>query len=163
MGYAQPLYHYSISRAGEESKKAGISGWIVPDVPVEEFPLFKETILKNSLSWIPLVAPTTSPRRAKKIVEITSPPFLYYVSVTGVTGIRESFPEGWDEPLREIRKVVHIPVVVGFGIGSPALAISAGKHAEGVVVGSKIMEILLTEKEPIPPLKEFVRSIRDAL
>lgn len=164
MGYANPFYRFGPEAAAKASAEAGVHGWIVPDVPTEECALFRGPLRNYGLDWIPLVAPTTSPERAAWIVGETTPPFVYYVSVTGVTGARSGLPEGWAAPLDAMRARSSTPYVVGFGISSGALAAEAAAHAEGVVVGSALIDrIAVGNTEAEARVEAFLRDLREAV
>jgi tryptophan synthase alpha chain len=164
MGYANPFYRYGPEAAARDSAAAGVHGWIVPDVPTEECALFRDPLRAHGLDWIPLVAPTTSAERAAWIVGETTPPFVYYVSVTGVTGARSGFPDGWSAPLDAMRGVASAPFVVGFGISSGPLAAEAAAHAEGVVVGSALIDRIAAAGAAAPAqVESFLRELREAI
>ncbi|RMF17043.1 MAG: tryptophan synthase subunit alpha [Candidatus Dadabacteria bacterium] len=161
MGYANPFHHYGLAETARRSADAGVDGWIVPDVSWEESWRFREHLNANGVAWIPLIAPTTGPQRAAEMLADTRPPFAYYVSVTGVTGVRSGLPEGWDEPYRAIREAAGTPIVLGFGIGNRDSAAGAAAVADGVVVGSAIVSRAATE--PADAVATFVRELRDVV
>lgn len=164
MGYAQPFHHYGIEKLAHESLALGVAGWILADVPIEEAPPFYLPLRERGGVYIPLVAPTTPPERVKGIVAECTPPFLYYVSVTGVTGAREAFPPGWERPLLEFRKVTTLPIVVGFGIAGAELARLAARVGDGVVVGSALMAPLIEEgRKGLSRVSRLVKEIRSVL
>lgn len=164
MGYAQPFRYYGIEEAARRTVATGARGWILADVPYEEARPFWEPLDRAGGTLIPLVAPTTPPRRAETIARELAPPFLYYVSVTGVTGARSAFPHGWEEPLLEFRKVTKKPIVVGFGISGPELAQVATKEADGIVIGSALMAPLIEDgKKGLEKVERLIRAIRRVL
>lgn len=166
MGYANSFFRMGPKQAAAASREAGVHGWIVPDVPTEEAELFAGPLRDEGLDWIPLVAPTTPVDRAGWIIAQTRPPFVYYVSVTGVTGARRGFSEGWADPLDAMRAAVgaDVPFVVGFGISSPELAREAAGHAAGVVVGSALIDRLAEAPQGGPErVGRFLESLRQAI
>lgn len=164
MGYANPFFQYGIEEAAAESATAGVDAWIVPDVPVEESPLFLTPLRAHGLTLVPLLAPTTPTERAKRIVETMRPAFAYYVSVTGVTGARKGFPPGWHEPVDAMRAGGEVPFVVGFGVSSGELAREARAHADGVVVGSALVDRIAAGGEDVAErVRAFVDELREAV
>jgi tryptophan synthase alpha chain len=164
MGYAQPFFFYGIEEMAEKTLTSGARGWIVADLPAEEAEIFYKPLDRRGGALIPLVAPTTPKERARMIADRFAPPFLYYVSVTGVTGAPSAFELGWEVPLRAIRQVTRIPIAIGFGIRTPELARHASQEAEGVVVGSAIMKPLVEKgREGIPEVVDLLSAIRSAL
>lgn len=164
MGYANPFFRYGLERAAAASAAAGVHGWIVPDVPTEESSRFRTAIEPHGVAWIPLVAPTTPLERAVWIVHETKPPFVYYVSVTGVTGARTGYAPGWAEPLDAMRAASTTPFVVGFGISSPALAREALAHADGVVVGSALIDrMTAAAQDPAAAVAAFLRTLAEVM
>jgi tryptophan synthase alpha chain len=161
MGYANPFFCWGAERAVAASRTAGVDGWIVPDVPTEEANLFTRHLTPAGVAWIPLVAPTTDVHRAQMIVATLRPPFVYYVSVTGVTGARSEFPAAWAAPLDAMRAQCAAPFVVGFGISSVALAREAAAHSDGVVVGSALIDRLASDGTDGPArVAEFLAELR---
>lgn len=162
MGYANPFFCFGLRAAAEASADSGVDGWIVPDAPYEEAWRFREHLSAFGVAFVPLLAPTTPIARAAAIVNDLQPPFAYYVSVTGVTGVRAGFEAGWHAPLDALRAEAETPVIVGFGIGDGAAAKAAGQHADGVVVGSALVQRLsqATDAAAIAP---FIDELRAAL
>lgn len=162
-GFAQPLlvmsYVNLVERMGWESfsrqlKQAGGNGAIIPDLPLEKFAKVGRALFKRNLALIPFVAPTSTPPRVKK-ADALKAPFLYYVSVTGVTGARKTLPAGLLKGLRELKKSLRTPLVVGFGIASPAQASQVGRVADGVIIASALVQIISkTPKSRIPQAVE---------
>lgn len=162
-GFTQPLlvmsYANLVERMGWESfsrqlKQAGGNGAIIPDLPLEKFVRSGRPFLKRNLALIPFVAPTSAPSRVKK-ADALKAPFLYYVSVTGVTGARKTLPVGLLKDLRELKKSLRTPLVVGFGIANPAQASQVGRVADGVIIASALVQLISkTPKSRIPQAVE---------
>jgi tryptophan synthase alpha chain len=139
--------------------RAGVDALILPDLPYDESPPWREAIQEREMQLIPLAAPTTAPERLAAIGEVARG-FLYFVSVTGVTGARAELPSELASQLRAARLVSRAPVAVGFGIDSPAQARVLAVHADGVIVGSALVERLAACPEAA---LTFVRSLAEAL
>jgi tryptophan synthase alpha chain len=152
--YRQPLlamtYLNLVERMGWERFAdlllgAGGDGAIIPDLPLEQFGAFNVFLRKKNLSLIPFLAPTSSLDRAK-MADTQGAPFLYYVSVTGVTGARKSLSSGLVPALKRLRGTVKTPVVVGFGISTPAQAARVAKAADGVIIASALVQLISKTK-----------------
>lgn len=138
MGYYNPFFQYGAERLCEETKAAGADGFIVVDLPPEEGIELNKACIKHGLSNIPLVAPTSSDKRIAALAEMAST-FLYCVSVTGVTGARNSLPPDLDDFIKRVRAKTDLPLAVGFGISTPEMVNGVANMADGVVVGSSIL------------------------
>lgn len=141
MGYFNPFYQYGLEKLCEDTKAAGADGFIVVDLPPEEGIQLNEACLKNGLSNVPLVAPTSSDERIGYLTEIAST-FLYCVSVTGVTGARNSLPPDLEEFIGRVRSKTDLPLAVGFGISNPDMVQGVANVSDGVVVGSAILKAM---------------------
>eukprot|EP00980_Cylindrotheca_fusiformis_P004662 scaffold991_cov128-Cylindrotheca_fusiformis.AAC.34 len=144
MGYFNPFLQYGAEKLCADTKEAGADGFIVVDLPPEEGIELNKECIKNGLSNIPLVAPTSSDKRIKSLTEMASS-FLYCVSVTGVTGARDSLPPDLNDFIKRVRSQTELPLAVGFGISSPEMVNGVAMMADGVVVGSAILNAM--EKE----------------
>jgi tryptophan synthase alpha chain len=149
-GYKQPLLVMTYLNMVEQMTwvkfaetlvTAGGDGAIVPDLPLEEFQVPQAVLIQKNLSLIPFIAPTSSPERVKK-ADAAGAPFLYYVSVTGVTGARKSLAPGLLKTLGALRKKLKTPIVVGFGISNPDQAGQVGKVADGVIIASALVQTI---------------------
>ncbi|MCA1828810.1 MAG: tryptophan synthase subunit alpha [Myxococcales bacterium] len=160
MGYMNPIERMGAHVFAKNLKDHGLSGAIVPDLPLEEASPLRDTLSDQGLDLVPLVAPTTPVERAKKIAK-TARGFLYYVSVTGVTGARASLPDDLANRLAELRTISPVPVAVGFGIAKPEQAAALKGKADGIVVGTALVK---TAHEGGPnAAAAFVRSLRSVL
>jgi tryptophan synthase alpha chain len=144
---------------------AGVDGIIVPDLPPEEAGPLAAEAEPRGLDVIHLVAPTTTPARARLIAD-RSRGFVYVVTLTGVTGERQDLPQDLAAQLARLRRVTRKPLCVGFGIGRPEQAALVGRHADGVVVGSAIVR-LVEERTGSPTLVDdvgrFIASLKAPL
>lgn len=141
MGYYNPFLQYDVDKLCEETKAAGADGFIVVDLPPEEGIALNKACIANGLSNIPLVAPTSSDKRIASLTDMAST-FLYCVSVTGVTGARESLPPDLEEFITRVRSKTELPLAVGFGISNPEMVNGVANMADGVVVGSAILKAM---------------------
>jgi tryptophan synthase alpha chain len=150
MTYAAILEAYGYERFAAEARERGASSFILVDLPVEEQP---------SLRRIQLVAPTSTEERIGAAAEATDG-WLYLVSVTGTTGARTELSPALAPLVQRVRGVNDVPVYIGFGISNPELARAAGELADGVVVGSRAVEVA---QDGPGALESFVASLRSAL
>lgn len=139
MGYANSFLAMGGARFAEAAQEAGVDGVIIVDCPHEEEPEYFEALAACGVDAILLASPTTSPARLAILAERTRG-FLYYVSLTGVTGARTELPPELEENVARIRALSDVPVCVGFGVSTPEQASRIGRFADGVVVGSALVE-----------------------
>jgi len=141
MGYYNPIYIYGVDRFLADAKSAGVDGLIVVDLPPEEDSELCLPTLKAGLSFIRLATPTTDDRRLPAVLANTSG-FVYYVSVTGITGSASADSKVVGEAVSRIKRHTPLPVCVGFGIRTPEAARAIARHADGAVVGSALVDAL---------------------
>jgi tryptophan synthase alpha chain len=141
MGYYNPIYVYGVDRFLSDAKAAGVDGLIVVDLPPEEDDELCLPAMKSGLNFIRLATPTTDDRRLPAILNNASG-FVYYVSVTGITG--SSIPDYSKvaDAVRRIKRHTTLPVAVGFGVKSAATAQAIAAHADAVVVGTALIDRL---------------------
>src|SRR5690606_12342716 len=139
MGYANPFLAMGERGLAEAAREAGVDGVIVPDLPPEEEPGFFAALEACGVDSVLLAAPTTTEARLAMLARRTRG-FLYYVSLTGVTGARSELPPHLEANLARIRAVSDVPVCVGFGVSTPEQAARIARVADGVVVGSALVE-----------------------
>ncbi len=139
--YYNSIFTRDTERFLEEAADAGVGGLVIPDLPVDEVREFAEVASENGVALCPLAAPTSTEERLGRIGELVSG-FVYCVSVAGVTGVRESLPPGATALLRRVKSRVEAPVALGFGIGSVGAAVEAAGEADGVIIGSKLMQLV---------------------
>lgn len=160
MGYYNPMLAYELEKFVSDAQSAGVDGFIIPDLPPEEAEEFE--VLTGNLPLIRMLAPTTPPERMEKVVH-DAKGFIYLVSVTGVTGARQSLAEGLGELIASVRQHTSVPVCVGFGIGTPKQAREVGALADGVIVGSACVRAIGESKAPVETAREFAKSFAGAL
>ena len=141
--YYNPIFRYGSALFADDARAAGVDGVLCVDLPPEEADELKQETDRTDLDLIFLLAPTSSLARARKVLT-RARGFVYYVSVTGVTGVRDTLPEDLGEMVRRIRAISPVPVGVGFGISSPDQAAQVAALADAVIVGSAISRILET-------------------
>jgi tryptophan synthase alpha chain len=163
--YYNPLLAFGLKAFCLTAVECGVDGVIVADLPPEESAPLRSLAEPAGLDLIHLVAPTSTPDRMRKIAR-ASRGFLYMVSLTGVTGARSELPAELALHLRTLRGITTKPICVGFGIGTPAQAEAVGQAADGVIVGSAIVQ--LVEKhagspELVPRVGDFIASLKAPL
>ncbi len=141
MSYLNLVEQFGWDDFAEALSETGGDGAIIPDLPLEKFPLFNPLMRAKNLALVPFIAPTSSAQRVK-MADAQGAPFLYYVSVTGVTGARKKLPPGLLKALRALRGQLKTPLVVGFGISNPAQAAQVGKAADGVIIASALVKLI---------------------
>lgn len=159
MGYYNPIYNRGVDLFLEQAKEAGIDGLIVVDLPPEEDEELCIPAQKAGLNFIRLATPTTDDKRLPKVLQNTSG-FVYYVSITGITGAAAAQPSDVAPEVARIKAQTDLPVIVGFGIRSPDTAESIASVADGAVVGSAIVK-LVEEKRPVPEILDFVAGLAE--
>jgi len=161
MGYYNPIYVHGVAVFLEEAKASGVDGLIVVDLPPEEDEELCLPALKAGLNFIRLATPTTDDRRLPAVLANTSG-FVYYVSVTGVTGAAAPDAELVGAAVARIKRHTHLPVAVGFGVRDAASAAAIAAKADGVVVGSALVEAVrkaLPDGDPAAAVAALVRDL----
>ncbi|MFN2587282.1 MAG: tryptophan synthase subunit alpha [Actinomycetota bacterium] len=160
MTYYNPIHRTGEKEFCERAAAAGLAGLVVPDLPVEESRSLRDAAAAAGLAWIPLVAPTSPPGRVAAITE-TATGFVYAVSTLGVTGTREQLSERAARVVAACRAVSDAPVLVGIGVSSPAHAVEAAATADGVVIGTAVVRLVL--EEGAASAGAFLAEVRAAL
>lgn len=141
MTYYNPILHYGLEKYASEAAAAGADAHIVTDLTPEEAERWKLASIENKLDTIFLVAPTSTPERIKAVSKLCSG-FIYCVSRTGVTGAREDVPAELADTVGRIRQHSDLPICIGFGISQPQHVKKIGAFADGVVVGSSLVNLI---------------------
>jgi tryptophan synthase alpha chain len=162
MGYYNPMLAYGLKSFVEDSARAGVDGFIVPDLPVEEAGELAALCHNQGLALVPFIAPTTPDRRMVEIVNSASG-FLYLVSLAGVTGERSSLPTDLKAFIERVRSKTKLPLAVGFGISTPEQAHAVGAMADGVIVGSALIRVVGESSHPVQAAQDFVAALRHGL
>ena len=139
MGYYNPIYSFGVERFIAAAKEAGVDGLIIVDLPAEEDDELCVPALRAGLNFIRLTTPTTDDKRLPVVLENTSG-FVYYVSMTGITGAAIKSRAAVGEAVERIKSHTALPVAVGFGIKTAEDAAEIGRHADGVVVGTVLVD-----------------------
>jgi tryptophan synthase alpha chain len=142
-------------------RQTGVSGLVIPDLPADLSDDMRKACEESCIDLALLVAPTTPVERIKKIAE-QSMGFLYLVSVKGTTGRRDRFPSGTLSFIKKVKRLSPIPVLVGFGVSSPAMAAETARLSDGVIIGSALIEIIRGNGnlgKASKKLKSFLQSI----
>ena len=165
MTYWNPVLKMGPAVFAERAAAAGVAGTIVPDLPPEEAGDWIEASRKNNLDTIFMVAPTTTPKRRDHVLDI-SRGFLYYVSLTGVTGADFSVTDQLINELADVRARTGLPVAVGFGVAGPKQAKPLAAVADGVIVGTALIREVMNHEGPAAQIEAAARlaaSIHGAL
>lgn len=165
MGYCNPIFAMGETRFAEAAREVGVDGVIVVDLPPDEDEPLYPALARVGIDAILLAAPTTQPARLAKLARETRG-FLYYVSLTGVTGARSELATGVEAAVRSVRAICDVPVCVGFGVSKPEHAREIGRFADGVVVGSALIdEIQRAGPGPaaVDAAARFVKQLKAAL
>lgn len=159
MGYYNPIYSRGVDLFVVQAREAGIDGLIIVDLPPEEDSELCLPAQAAGLNFIRLATPTTDAKRLPKVLTNTSG-FVYYVSITGITGAAAALASDVAPEVARIKASTDLPVIVGFGINTPAAAQGIAAVADGCVVGSAIVK-LIGEKRPVAEVLEFVKGLAD--
>lgn len=159
MSYANPLLQADLAGFSRRLASAGAQGAIVPDLPLEEVAKWGEVFARRGIVLALFAAPTTPPDRLRAIDRL-SRGFIYYVSLTGVTGERSSLPRDLFRRLLAVRRAVRTPLCVGFGISTPRQAASVAQHAAGVIVGSALVRRLADWGAGAAKRRQIARWVR---
>jgi tryptophan synthase alpha chain len=165
MGYANPFFSMGERGFAEAAAAVGVDGVIVADLPPEEGEGFYGALEAAGVAPILLAAPTTKPERLALIAR-RSRGFLYYVALTGVTGARAGIARDLEENVRRAREISPLPVCVGFGVSTPEQAAEIARYADGVVVGSALVDRIAAQADRAGRLEaaaEFVAALKAPL
>ncbi len=161
MGYFNPIMQYGTNKFMDDAATSGVDGLIIVDLPPEEADEALSAAKAKNIDIIRLITPTTTMERLPKVLEGASG-FLYYVSITGVTGAASADLSTIKPHIKEIKTHTNLPIAIGFGIKTPEDAANMGKIADGVVVGSSIVQTIVEKQDP-QSVSEQVKSLASAL
>jgi len=164
MGYSNPIYAYGWQRFAQDAVAAGVDGLLLVDLPPEEAGELLPAARTAGLEVIFLLTPTSDENRIKQVSRCGSG-FLYYVTVTGVTGARQSVSTSLEDELKTVRSTIKLPVVAGFGISTPEQAAQVAAAADGVVVGSAIVKLFEQHQgeQLLTEVTGLIKSLKDAI
>ncbi len=161
MTYYNPVFNFGLEAFCQASAEAGIDGLIIPDLPVEEGTELEAIVEGLNLDLIYLLAPTSTEERISMVAQ-RSHGFIYLVSLTGVTGARQTLPPELEGFVQRVRQQANQPLCVGFGISTAEQARRVARVADGIIVGSRLLQ-LIEEDATLSALKAFISSLRGAL
>jgi len=163
MGYANPMMRRGAEWFASAARDAGVDGVICVDIPPEEDDVLGPALRDAGIAFIRLATPTTDAARLPAVLADASG-FLYYVSVAGITGKQQAAQASIAEAVAWLKAATDLPVAVGFGIRTPEQAAQVARVADGVVVGSAIVELVGTHGGDAPaPVRDYVASLADAV
>jgi len=161
MTYYNPVLKFGLEQFCSKCAEVGIDGLIIPDLPPEEGRELEESTKRHGLDLVYLLSPASTQERIK-LVASRSSGFIYLVSLTGVTGTRDKLPEELESFVDGVRKRTDRPLCVGFGVSTPEQARRVARVADGVIVGSRIIQ-LLDEDRSLGTACSFIKCLREAL
>lgn len=164
-GYYNPIFAYGVQTFARAARKAGVDGVLVVDLPCEEANELRQHTDAAGLDFISLIAPTTNQDRLRKIA-VRASGFLYYISITGITGTAAPKISNIKVEVKTVRKITHLPVAVGFGISKPKQAREIAHVADGVVIGSAVVRMIDENKNNRDLLKivsDYVGTMKKAI
>ena len=164
-GYYNPIFAYGTKKFAQAAKKAGVDGILVVDLPREEAQELRKYTDAHGIDFISLVAPTTGMERLRRITADATG-FIYYISITGVTGTAAPKIDNIKSEVEKIRKITKLPLAVGFGISNPKQASEIANFADGVVIGSAVVRLIDENKnnsDLVKIVSRYIREIKDAL
>lgn len=164
-GYYNPIFHYGPERFAADAARAGIDGILIVDLPPDEGEELLQWTRPAGIHFVRLLAPTTGPERARRVLRDAAG-FLYYVSVTGVTGAKPMQPDDVRPVVEGLRRQTRLPIGVGFGITTPQQAAAVAEFADAAVVGSAIMRLVDSHRgEPglVTEVGAFIRRLKEGV
>jgi len=170
MGYYNPIYRYGVDRFVHECTSSGVDGLIIVDLPPEEDKELCDPALTAGLHWIRLVTPSTDDSRIESVLHNVSG-FVYYIAVLGVTGTRRAMTDHIEIAVARLREYTDFPIAVGFGIKTPEHARSVAEKADGIVIGSAIVDLIKAnlDNDGLPnsgiaeTVHSYIREIADSV
>jgi tryptophan synthase alpha chain len=162
MGYFNPILSYGLNRFVMDAVGAGADGLIVPDLPMEEAAELEALCRSHGCALVYLASPATTPARLEMLASRTAG-FLYLVSLNGVTGARQTLPTDLGEFVERTRRATTIPLAVGFGISTPGQAAMVAQLADGVIIGSALINAVTNASDPVEGAAAFLMNIRASM
>jgi len=165
MSYYNPIFHYGEENFMKQAKACGVDGIIVPDLPPEEAQNLMKAARQYDVATVFFVAPTTKASRLKRIVQ-ASTGFVYYISLTGVTGARSVLPSTIGKHIKQIKRLTQKPVCVGFGVSTAKQVKKLSSISDGVIVGSAIVNKINSmrgDQQLIDSTSRFVKTLSKGL
>ena len=160
MTYYNPVFKYGEERFIADAKDAGVDGVIIPDLPPDEAGEFTRLAKNAAIASIFLLAPTSTDERIKKVAR-ASTGFIYYVSITGITGAQLLLDGSIEKSINGIRRITDKPIAVGFGVSTPDEAKAVAGVSDGVIIGSAIVKKAQASLDN--ELRDFLLTLREAI
>jgi tryptophan synthase alpha chain len=164
-GYYNPILAYGESRLVEDAAKAGADGFLVVDLPPEESAELRDSVIEKGLDFVPLVAPTSDPERIAQAATVATS-FIYYVSMTGVTGSKAADLKSASERAGALQRELGRPIAIGFGVKTKQDVEVVAPHVDGVVVGSAVVSVIETAAsagDAVAAVRALVRELSGGL
>jgi len=161
MTYFNPVYSYGTATFCRDCARCGVSGLIIPDLPPEEAVELEATTGEYNIDLVYLLSPASTEKRIRLVAE-RSKGFIYLVSVSGVTGTRDTLPQDLGDFIARVKKVTGKPICVGFGISTAEQARQVVNMADGVIVGSRIIQLMEADNS-LEAVRDFVTGVRNSL
>ena len=164
-GYYNPILAYGESRLVEDAAKAGADGFLVVDLPPEESAALRDSVIEKGLDFVPLVAPTSDPERIAQAAAVGTS-FIYYVSMTGVTGSKAADLKSASERAGALQRELGRPIAIGFGVKTKQDVEVVAPHVDGVVVGSAVVSVIETAAsagDAVAAVRALVRELSAGL
>jgi tryptophan synthase alpha chain len=158
MSYMNPIFRFGLDRFADRASRAGVDAVLATDLPVEESTAYRRVLREHGIGTVFLAAPTSPPDRVSRIAKACSA-FLYYVSLTGVTGARRTLDPDLAARLGATRALTKLPLAVGFGVSSAEQVAALAPHCDAVVVGSTLVEAIETERSDRARLSALDRKV----
>ena len=155
-GYYNPIFRYGVEQFAADAQEAGVDGVLCVDLPPEEADELQRAARPRGIDLIYLLAPTSTLARMRKVLS-RAQGFVYFVAVTGVTGVRAALANDLETLVRSVKRLTRLPVGVGFGISTPEQAAEVATFADAVIVGSAIARVI----EECPPEEDLVAAVED--
>ncbi len=159
MGYFNPVYRYGAEKFCKDAVEAGIDGIIIVDLPPEEESEIRPHLTATGLDLIRLIAPTSGDNRLPLLAASASG-FVYYISITGITGAKTADSDALKKQIEHLREFTKLPIAVGFGIKTPQQVSDVSKFSDAVVVGSALVDIINKENNKVEAATNFIKSLR---
>ena len=158
MGYLNPIAHYGYAKFARDAAKAGVDGVILVDLPPEESASIEPLLHQHSIALIRLIAPTSIPARLPRLTK-GARGYLYYISVTGVTGAKAAKTDSIAQQIASIRKHTSLPIAVGFGVKTPHDVKNLAPYADGVIVGSALVNAIERDRADPKKLRQLATAL----
>ena len=165
MSYINPLFRMGFSEYAKAAAQAGVTGTIIPDLPIEESAEIRAEFAGHGVTLVDLVAPTSGEARVGRIAEVADG-FLYLVSLTGVTGVRSALAQDLTDFIATVRRAANLPLYVGFGVSTPDQAAQIAAAADGVIIGSALVRIIQSassREEAVSTVGRFLQEVGAAM